>query len=398
MDKREQKLILLVFIIVFVIALVADFMGGNLKCESVLERSTLGEEEKEVILELEAEDIIEDYVYKVIVEPERVTRKQAEQYFKEVKKQIDTECQDIENQIAIKDTYVNGIVEAEWSFSPIGLVTSEGKIVQEEISDKGSIVTVSVTLSCGAYEEIYCFPIFLEKRALTEEEKLVEKVDAWISSQMQQEGETQVLLPEEIDGIKIAWKEKREYISIQVLGLEIIAVVLIYILRQQEKKDAKNKRKREMEYVYSDIVNQMSVLIGAGMTTRQAWQRIANQYAKKRKQNYVEEQPVYEAILHMSYRLNEGESERSVYERFIEEIDVSCYRRLMRALVGNLEKGVSGICRYLEEEEKRAYDERLLLAKKRGEEASTKMLVPLMIMMVLVMVVVMTPAMIGFFN
>ena len=55
-----------------------------------------------------------------------------------------------------------------------------------------------------------------------------------------------------------------------------------------------------------------------------------------------------------------------------------------------------GVCAYLDNEEKQAYEIRILNAKKLGEEASTKMLVPLILQMLLVMAVVLAPAMMGF--
>ena len=81
---------------------------------------------------------------------------------------------------------------------------------------------------------------------------------------------------------------------------------------------------------------------------------------------------------------------------FAKEVDVTCYRRLMRILVANLEKGSADVCAYLEEEGRAAYEERILLAKRKGEEASTKMLIPLTIMLMLVMAIVLIPAMISF--
>ena len=140
-----------------------------------------------------------------------------------------------------------------------------------------------------------------------------------------------------------------------------------------------------MEYQYSEVVSQLAMLLEAGMTMRQAWQCIAKQYQEKRNKGIMGESLVYEAIVRMGRRISEGEKERLVYEAFIEETNVSCYRRLMRTLIGNMEKGMNGVCSYLEEEERRAYTERILLAKKLGEEASTKMLIPLMLMMMLVM-------------
>ena len=59
-------------------------------------------------------------------------------------------------------------------------------------------------------------------------------------------------------------------------------------------------------------------------------------------------------------------------------------------------KGGSDLCQHLEKEASKAYEQRIMDAKKKGEEASTKMLVPLMLMMVLVMAIVIMPAIIEF--
>ena len=158
------------------------------------------------------------------------------------------------------------------------------------------------------------------------------------------------------------------------------------------------ERRRQLEIRYSDVVSQFAMLLETGMTMRQAWQNIARQYQEKKKKGITDTVLVYEMIVRMARKLSEGEKERVVYESFIKEINIPCYRRLMRTLIGNLEKGMAGISVYLEEEERRAYSERILQAKKLGEEASTKMLAPLMIMMILVMGIVLIPALIGFLN
>jgi hypothetical protein len=138
------------------------------------------------------------------------------------------------------------------------------------------------------------------------------------------------------------------------------------------------------------------ILLEAGMTTRQAWHRIAYQYKEKQKKNLVEASEVYESIVQMDRLLCEGEKESTVYEGFATQMNSMHYRRLVRLLVNNLEKGSRDICNQLNMESKQAYEQRILLAKKLGEEASTKMLIPMMLMMVLVMVIVMAPALMGF--
>ena len=97
----------------------------------------------------------------------------------------------------------------------------------------------------------------------------------------------------------------------------------------------------------------------------------------------------------MNRRLEEGGNERLIYQKFADEVNVRCYHRLMRTLSSNIEKGSSGLCRQLEEECQQAYEQRILTAKRMGEEASTKMLVPLLCMMVVIMAIVLLPALLG---
>ena len=173
---------------------------------------------------------------------------------------------------------------------------------------------------------------------------------------------------------------------------------LCIINKKREKKELIKKRKETFEYGYPDLINKLCVLLGAGMTMRQAWICIARQYQEKKRKGIQEENLLYETIVQMIHRLSDGETEREAYEKFAAEIDLPVYRRLMRSLIVNLEKGTAGICAYLENEEKQAYEIRILNAKKLGEEASTKMLIPLMLQMLVVMAVVLAPAMIGFMS
>jgi hypothetical protein len=58
--------------------------------------------------------------------------------------------------------------------------------------------------------------------------------------------------------------------------------------------------------------------------------------------------------------------------------------------------GSKGLCRLLEQESQNALEERRALARKLGEEAGTKMLLPLMMMLGIVIAIIMVPAMLSF--
>lgn len=396
MDRTEKRKLAVVFLLILLLASYVDITGGNIQEDGSIKRNEFGGKDKSVHLVIDAEGIVENYSYELEVEPTRISEEEAEQYIAKAMEEIDADFKEIKADVEIQDTYVSGFVEADWYFSPSGYLSSEGQVVQENIPEEGILINARVTLLCGDYEAVYSFPFRIEKEILSEQERFFNQVDEWIEKQMKQEGTTSIILPDEINGINIIWSEKKDYLAVKIMLLEIVAIVLISISKKRKLEKENQERKRSIELQYPDVVNQLSILLEAGMTTRQAWQRMAKQYTEKRQRNLVEENLVYEAITHMSHRLAEGENEKIAYEKFLGEIDVMCYHRLFRTLIGNLEKGTSSICNYLEEESRRAYEQRIFLAKKIGEEASTKMLFPLMIMMILVMAMVVAPAIISF--
>jgi len=395
MEKKDKWKLVIIYILVFIIALIADTSGGKLEDGSIY-RDEIGGDITDVDLVLNVEDVFEDYPVSLEVEPRRITQEEAEAYFLKAKEEIDMNFEKIERKLTLRDAYVDEIIEAEWHFSPIGIIAADGKVQENEIPEEGVLITASVILSCGEYEEIYTFPFRLEKPELTQKELIERELSEWIMNQQQLEGENVFSLPKVLGGMSAEWHERKDYLSLKILALEGISVILLIYARKKEKENKIRKRREEKELQYPEIVSQLLILLEAGMTTRQAWNRIAYQYKEKRKKKLVEVSEVYEAIVQFDRLLCEGEKESTIYENFAVLMDSMSYRRLVRLLVNNLEKGSRDICNQLSLETKQAYEQRILLAKKIGEEASTKILVPMMLMMVLVMVIVMAPAVIGF--
>ena len=94
--------------------------------------------------------------------------------------------------------------------------------------------------------------------------------------------------------------------------------------------------------------------------------------------------------------INDGENEIKAYQKLGEITGLSCYHRFSRILVSSLQKGNKEICQTLEQEAQEAFENRRMLARKLGEEAGTKMLLPLMLMMVIVIAIVIAPAIVSF--
>lgn len=390
----EKKKMIIAFVLLLGVAIAMDISEGGIQ-NGVIDRTEIGGKEKEYQLQLDIEDVLQDYEYTLTVPSTAPTQEEAQAHLASAMQQIELDFELITDEVPMQKSYLDGAVEAKWSFQPFGIIDATGKVNSSRL-EEDTVVQAEVELSCGAYTQTYAFSFLLSKPQLTKEQEWLQKVEKVLEEQLGQEGNTALKLPTDIEGKTLVWSEKREYITPQILLLEVLAAVLLGVLKKRMQKEEERKRLQEMELDYPDIVSQLSLLLGAGMTTRQAWSRIATQYNFKRKNALVPKRPVYEAILRMNGRFTEGVSERMAYEQFRTEIPAPCYHKLMRILLGNLEKGSQGICMRLEEESQAAFEQRILQAKKRGEEASTKMLGPLIVMMLLVMGIVMFPALISF--
>ena len=283
MDKKERKRLAIVFLVVLFLAFFKDVSSGNLQEDNIILRNEYGGAEKDVSLELEIEEANTAQIYVVEVEPMRFTREQANTYFEIAKEEISKDMHTINESLDIKEIYADGMIIAEWQFSPHGYIDSSGDIFWKEIPEEGVLLNVSVLLTGGVYEEIYEFPLLIEGKELSENELIVQDVDKILKQQMQQEGEDKILLPEKIRGKTLIWKEKKDYLTGKVFLLEGILLLLLYILKKREKKELIKKRKETFEYGYPDLINKLCVLLGAGMTMRQAWICIARQYQEKKR-------------------------------------------------------------------------------------------------------------------
>ena len=96
------------------------------------------------------------------------------------------------------------------------------------------------------------------------------------------------------------------------------------------------------------------------------------------------------------YELQSGRSEKEAYDHLGKRCQVQVYMKLSTLLSQNLRKGSNDLLRVLRQEADTAFEERKGLAKKLGEEAGTKLLLPMMMMLCIVMVIIMIPAYFSF--
>ena len=366
-------------------------------------RSKPGGGENKYELTLNADGLEKDYKYDVTVDAEQLTDEESQNCIYKAEDEIDEtffskgeSAEKVTSDVNMKEQYVNGLVTAEWILSDYETVSVDGEIISDGLKKSGNLVTAEVTLSCGDQKIVYTFSFVVFPKELSQQEKFVKDVDTAIKKEMSKKGVSDVVLPKEVNGIKLNWSETKENLVIKVIFFEIAVCFLLYYARKEKEKQTIKARQDSMRLDYAEVVSKLAILLGAGMSIKQAWNRISAQNSNKRSKQKIKRRPVYEEMLVTSHEIQDGVSERIAYQRFGERTGVNEYHRLSRLLVQNMQKGNRSICSILEEEAENAYEQRRLLAKKIGEEAGTKMLIPLMLMMVIVIAIVAVPAVLSF--
>lgn len=403
MDKKRWLEVGGVCILFLLLAAYAEASGDKLQDHHILEREEEGGQDRSVSLMLDAGEVLKDYEYQVTVPASGISTQKAEEYFIQAKQEIDDsffikgETPDHVTQgVHMQNSYVQGLVKAEWLLDQSDIVDPDGKIISEDISMEGVPVQASVKLQCGDEQEEYIFSFMVYPCSLTDQEQLLKNIRQALAAEGEKKGTNTFSLPEKVDGVRLKWSQKKEHMVIKVLFFEIVILILLRLAMLERKRTGEKLRREQMELDYSEVVNKLLILLGSGMSLKQSWNRISTQYLDKRKKKQANQRAIYEEMLTTNYEICDGESERLAYEKFGERTGLGSYQRLVRILIQNLQTGSRGLCTLLGQEATDALEERKALAKKMGEEAGTKMLLPLILMLGIVIAIIMVPAMLSF--
>ena len=127
------------------------------------------------------------------------------------------------------------------------------------------------------------------------------------------------------------------------------------------------------------------------MTVRNAWGRMVQDYEAAAGKQV---RPAYEEMRQTYYQMENGTAEGAAYREFGQRCRLQPYLKLSSILEQNRKTGTKNLRELLRTEVGDAFELRKNLARKMGEEAGTKLLVPLFLLLFVVMIFIMVPAMI----
>lgn len=366
---------------------------------SRLPRNDYGE--GEIAVELAAEiPGIQEEVFEYLVEERKFTKQEIEKQYEEVLALLPSailgkneRLEDVRTDLELISELAEYPFQISWESSDYSLIDVEGAVHNEELKE-GEIVTLTAQFCYEDWSREEQISVQINPVVHTPQEAIRSRMEALMKEREESTKSAEaMMLPERIGAEPIVWREIVSDSSGYFLILVLIAAGVLYWGKGREVEQKLEERRRELLLDYPEIVNKLALYMGAGMTIRNAFFKMGEDYRRQREER---RKYVYEEILITCYELQGGRSETEAYEHFGKRCQVQAYMKLSALLSQNVRKGSSDLLRMFRQEADNAFAERKNLAKKLGEEAGTKLLMPMMMMLCVVMVIIMIPAYFSF--
>ncbi len=333
------------------------------------------------------------------------TEKEVEEFFQSVREELpkailgeNESLDEVWDDLSFVSQLDNNPVSITWQTSDMRFITPMGERTGEELeAGQKQRLIITAYLSCQEQEDIVEIPVTLVKKEQNEKEAFLEKVQKKIEKEQESsQTEAEFPLPKEIDGVALTWIKKNKVSLGGLVFLIFLAAGLVYWKEEKDLEKEMEKRRKQMMLDYPEVVSKITLLLGAGISLQRAWEKMVKEYLEKKERKKAGQRFVYEEMV-ISYReIENGISLKAALDRFGKRIGLPKYLRFSTLLVQNLQRGNRGLIESLQKEAEEAFEERKVTARKLGEEASTKLLIPMFLMLTMVLVVIMVPAFLSF--
>lgn len=359
-----------------------------------------GEEEKEIIL---------------TVQPRTYTKEEQEEKLKEAFAYLDTHIRGknenlskVEENLDFSLDYDAFPFEEEVRPDDYSLLDEEGNVhnekewlVEEGYGErdfqKGVSTGVMITLRYGETEKKKYYEFLLFPKEIEGVEKTFAEISDKIKKQEKETiHEEAFSIPGKMDDVVITDAKGKTKSPVYVLGLGVLLCGLLFLKEQEEKREEEQKRNSCLLRCYPWFVNEMVLMLGAGMQVKNIIAMMLADYETEKKREGDDREPLMAELLTAQAEIHMGMPEQQVYYRLGRRLKLPCYIKLMTLLEQNVKRGTRGLTAFFEQEEMQALEERKNMAKRYGEEAGTKLLGPMMVLLLVIMLMIMIPAFMSF--
>lgn len=385
--KRLYLLILGAGLTITVILGFQSFQKQTFDEQYVLLRNDAGEEvyEQQVTARIDGKEIS----MTIEVPPKNFTEQEAQELLNEAEEELSVvlmagndslSC--VTEDLSFADTLCDGLVEVEWTEKCSEYFYSDGGYREDVKLSEPLEQTVSAVLKCENYTRDYETVIVVQPQISSMEQILLQEI---------KEEETKVTLPEEYDGKKILWKKPFDKTFLYVGILTVVSVIFLEIGSRKDRKKEMAERTEQLEREYAQIISKFTMLLSAGLSIRNAWERIV-----LLAQDRGMEKTIYEEMRISLRELQKGVSELEVYERFGIRTGTIHYKKLMALFISHKKRGSINLLEAMNTEMIQAWEEQKRKTRQQGEKIAAKLLFPMMGMLAVVFLMILVPAFLSF--
>lgn len=392
--KRLSRILLISGIILTIVLGIRAFGESRLEEGAVLPKKEPGEGayEQELIAYVEEQRI----PLTVTVEEVCLSEEDALEMLERAKKELDRlvlgeneSFTKISTALCFVDQIPDTPVEVTWVEKASDFFGSDGKLREE--------LTIAEPLECMISAILTCQEISIDYEVrltiLPREMSLKTSLEKQIQENGENEKEAKGLsLPTVWKGSEISWRKPMDLTFFYVMLLTAAATAFLRVGAKRDAHEEKKKRQEAYEREYAQIVSKFTMLLSAGISVRNAWERIVLLYLKKS----AEESPIMEEMNWAYRELQKGRSELEIYELFGTRVGVVSYKKLMALFISDKKRGSIRLLDAMNQEMLEAWEDQKRSAKQQGEKLGTKLLIPMMGMLLVVFLMILVPAFLSF--
>ena len=270
----------------------ADAVRSVKQLQPAIERNDYGKGSKTEVLDVKVGDAKKKIRTDIEVSERRYTTEEIQELFGRTIRRMDRLILN-ENQTPDHvETDLNLITEipgepvtVSWELDRYDVMNVKGEIQEKNIAEKGTLVKLNAVLTYtenekeqAAYQCVVC--VYPKKLSGEEKIKKIVTENMKKADEKQREQET-LILPERLGKNELRYYHPFHNRGMIVLTMSIMIGILLCALQKQNEKKALEDRKKQMLKDYPDIINKLTLYLGAGMTVKRAWRKGTEGYARE---------------------------------------------------------------------------------------------------------------------
>jgi len=289
-------------------------------------------------------------------------------------------------------------VSVEWEseipevISSMGIVDVDADLEADEAveAETGRLVYLQAVLGHGDWTEMVEIPVTVYPPLVTMEDRFRLVLEDLV---VREPEHVEVMLPPEFEGQLLTYGAPETSQNLALIFLGAVAAGCLLLKERSDLETEKKLREGRLMEDYPDLVSEFMILTGAGYSIKGAWRKMAMDYGKSKN---IGIHPLYEEMQVTLNQMETGMPEMRAYAEFGKRCQLRCYVKFASLLESGVSTGGKHMRKLLESEVEEAFKLRTDLAKRKGEELSSKLLLPMFGMLSVVMVIVVAPAFLSF--